>query len=490
MPKLSFIVPVYKTEDFLGKCIDHLKVQALKDWEIIFVLDGPSKEARRVIKSKMKGVEQAHQVIEIEHGGACAARNAGHKAAKGDYLVFWDSDCYIEPGASKIWVDILDNNPHVGFVYSGYKFVGNKYSIEAEQWDPFLLRVRNFISTCFPVRKELCPGWNNSLDSLQDWDFWLSVLEKAEKEGWDITKIGKYLAGHAFSTEHPTKNSISGKGCTNEVWLQRVDAVRKAHNLPNREVCVASLGYKHEGVRLAKLIGADYQDHPTAKPHDYKTIIQVGFSLAPENVEHHARIFQGKGVKHILFWTGDDINTIYYNVSFHAIDLYAKLLNESCTQYVEDMEAKRMMERAGFKVEVMPMPIQNEAELKPMPDKPKWGVDISGHYSNCLGMVERSVPDMDVVILDGRTAVNELTGLIHFHPDRSLSGSVKRALLAGRHVISNIQQPFTGYVNDKGDYEDFIVEVVKKLRGTSGVNLKGSNYYQKSLSKDKLMGVL
>lgn len=461
MPKLSFIVPVYKPkpEVFERHC-KSLCAQALKDWEVVFVLDGPSTEARKIIAKTMTGCN--FSINEIEHGGAQKARNHGGKLAQGDFLCFFDSDCVIEPGTSKMWVELFEKRPEVGFIYSGYKFFGEKYAIDGQPWDPWTLRVRNYISGCFPMRKELYPGWTDGLKSLQDWDMWLSLIEKADGLGWNISKIGVYIPGYAFSTPFPDEDSISGKGCLPDVWIDRMKAVKTLHRLPERSVCVSSLQHRHDGLALAKMIEADYQDVPNDKPHNYKTIIQVGFSLG-KDVERHAAIFQEKSVKKILFWTGDNINEMWNSVSFQTIESMAKLLNNVATQYCEDREAKRLLERLGFKAEIMPLPL-GEARISPMPETKKWVVDIAGHYSPMISVIAQSLPDIELEMIDNASSLSDYCGLIHFFPDRTISSSVKRAHLTGRHVISNIQQPYCGFIDDKWDMEKFIVETVDKVR--------------------------
>ena len=157
---LSFCIPVFKPKpDVFEKHCLSLANQSLKEWEAIFVLDGPSQEARRIISKTMKGFE--FQIIEIKHSGAQAARNEGAKHASGEFLCFFDSDCAIEPGTAKFWMDTFAKNPDCALVYSGYKFFGEKYAIEGQPWDPFTLKIRNYISGCFPMRKEFYPGWTD-----------------------------------------------------------------------------------------------------------------------------------------------------------------------------------------------------------------------------------------------------------------------------------------------------------------------------------------
>lgn len=457
MPRLSFIVPTYKpVPEVFEKCVKALAAQALTEWEAIFVLDGPSDTARKIIGKHMK--DKAFSIVEITHSGAQAARNKGGELAQGDILCFLDSDCVLEPGASKMWIEQFDKKPEVGFIYSGYKFFGEKYALEGQPWDPWTLKVRNYISGCFPMRKVLYPGWTDGLKSLQDWDMWLSLVEKAESLGWDVNKLGLFVQGYAFSTSMPEAGSISGDGCRPEVWLDRVKAVKTLHGIEDKPICVASLSYRHDGIALAKMIGADYQDNPTDKPHNYKAIVYVGIS---------PHIKRNSGLKQIVFWSGDDINEIWNSVSGKKIDSTAELLNSCCVQYCEDREAKRLLSRWGFNVEVMPLPL-GAANVKPMPEEKTWVVDIAGDYSPMISVIAQSLPDIKLEMIDNATKLTDYRGLIHFFPDRTLSGSVKRAHLVGRHVVSNIQQPFCGFVDDKWDVEKFIVEAVDKIRELTG----------------------
>lgn len=484
MPRLSFVLPVYKPKPAVfEKCVEALCAQALDSWEAIFVLDGESKEAERIIKKHSKG--HSIRVLTIPHSGAQAARNAGGKEANGEFVCFLDSDCVLEPGASKMWVEQFDKNPEVGFIYSGYKFFGEKHAIESEPWDPWTLRIRNYISGCFPMRKSLYPGWTEGLKSLQDWDMWLSLLEKATDLGWKPEKLGLYVRGYAFATAYPDSESISGQGCTPEAWLDRMDAVKKLHKLPYRDACVSSLQYRHDGIAFAKLIDADYLDYPNDKPHKYKTIIQVGFSLG-RDCEKHSFIFQDKDVKKILFWTGDNINEIYNAVSFKSIDAISQLLNSSVKQYCEDLAAQRLLSRAGFKAEILPLPMGN-TNILPSPKEKKWAVDIAGDYSPLISVIAQSLPDIQLDSVGPASRLSDYVGLLHFFPDRTMSASVKRALLTGRHVISNIQAPHCGFINDKWDVEKFIIETVNKIRETSNKppDKDAAEYYASDAEKIK-----
>lgn len=98
MIKVSVIMPMYQVEDFVGECIESILSQTLEEWELICVNDG-SKDRSPQIAAEYAEKDQRIQVIHKENGGLSSARNLGMEYAKGDYLLFLDSDDYLVPEA-------------------------------------------------------------------------------------------------------------------------------------------------------------------------------------------------------------------------------------------------------------------------------------------------------------------------------------------------------------------------------------------------------
>jgi len=272
-----------------------------------------------------------------------------------------------------------------------------------------------------------------------------------------------FLQGYAFSTAFPTPKSISGKGCTSDVWLSRMDAVRELHNIPKREVCVTSLYERMDGISIAKAIDADYDDRPNDKPNHYKTIIQIGFSTKEGEMERCASAW-GPQHKKIIFWTADDVESIHDATSLRAIRRYAPEINKLAEQFVEDNAAKEIMTIAGFKVDVLSLPVISKEEISPLPEDPKFLVDYSPAYGHVLNCIQKAIPDIQLSPVGGTQDISKYSGLICFHQDRMLRPSVKRMIAAGRHVVSNIQAPFAGFVNDKVSDSVFVRNFVSKIR--------------------------
>lgn len=479
--KVSFIIPVYRPEvDIFRKCLKSLIDQSFKDWEGVVVLDGPDKGAEAVLD----GVKDTRlKVVTIEQGGACRARNEGFKHSAGEIVWFWDCDCIIEPDTCKAYVEEFDRNKDIDFVYSGYKFLDEQGGIPSEPFDPWLLKCGNYISTCFPLRRSVFPCWDEAIKSLQDWDMWLTITEKGGK--------GSFFPGYAFSTAMPTAHSISGQGCTNDVWLDRVKAVQIKHNIQPRKVCVSSLENKPEGIRLAKLIDADYKDVPNYKPNNYDTIIQVGFSLNPGRVKAHSSIFNQPLRKKIIFWTADNISEVNNGISHKALTEYAKVLNPHTLQFVEDLYAKKVMESAGFTVSVLPLPMVNTNSIPDLPETPRILVDFSEEYRQLVSCLQHSLPDIPFDFTNDCKPIKEYSGMLSLSGEKTMSFSIKRMLLSGRNVISNVQSPFCGYVSDNTDIGKYVADLVdtirKRVKRPSGATV---DFWGKQLKADKLMEVL
>lgn len=96
MPELSIIVPVYKVEMYLPKCINSILAQTFQDFELILVDDG-SPDCCGTICDEYATHDSRIVVIHQANAGVSVARNAGLDIAKGTYIGFVDSDDWIEP---------------------------------------------------------------------------------------------------------------------------------------------------------------------------------------------------------------------------------------------------------------------------------------------------------------------------------------------------------------------------------------------------------
>lgn len=137
--KLSIIVPVYNVAPYLRKCVDSLLAQDLSDYEIILVDDGstdycPSicdEYAQRAKSEEVRAKSISIRVIHRENGGLSAARNSGIEVAQGEYIMFVDSDDYIEPNLLGALVKRMDEE-HLDVLRYNYRNVRMTDSVYEE----------------------------------------------------------------------------------------------------------------------------------------------------------------------------------------------------------------------------------------------------------------------------------------------------------------------------------------------------------------------
>ena len=91
---ISIIVPVYNVKDYLSRCVDSLLAQTYKDYEIILIDDG-SNDGSEKLCEKWISFPNIH-VVHQSNQGLSAARNTGLRISSGEYILFVDSDDYIE----------------------------------------------------------------------------------------------------------------------------------------------------------------------------------------------------------------------------------------------------------------------------------------------------------------------------------------------------------------------------------------------------------
>lgn len=96
MPVFSIIVPVYKTEQYIEKCVTSILNQTYRDFELILIDDGSPDRCPQMCDEYQK-LDSRVRVIHKKNGGVSSARNCGLEIACGTFIWFVDSDDYIEP---------------------------------------------------------------------------------------------------------------------------------------------------------------------------------------------------------------------------------------------------------------------------------------------------------------------------------------------------------------------------------------------------------
>ena len=146
--------------------------------EVIIVDDGSSEaETTRILNEV---AEAGHCVVPQPNRGVSAARNAGIRLAKGEFILPLDSDNRLRDVYINEGVSLLKNNPNIGVVYTDAEYFGETTGRwHVPDFNLLSLIRANFIDTCALYRKKLWEevgGYDEQMRmGLEDWDFWLRV---------------------------------------------------------------------------------------------------------------------------------------------------------------------------------------------------------------------------------------------------------------------------------------------------------------------------
>ena len=154
MPLISIIVPVYKVEQYLKRCLDSILAQTFTDFECIIIDDGSPDNCPAICDEYAEKDSRFTVIHKQQNEGLPMARKSGLSAASGDFLMHVDSDDWLEPDAlDKLYINQIKNGADVviGSFRKQYKkrireYIFNNYIITDKQKmlsDFFLKPLRN-----------------------------------------------------------------------------------------------------------------------------------------------------------------------------------------------------------------------------------------------------------------------------------------------------------------------------------------------------------
>ena len=101
MKKISIIIPVYNTAKYLKRCFDSVLAQSYKDFEMVIINDGSTDNSEQIINEYKNKYPDLISYYSKPNTGVASTRNFGIEKAKGEYIMFLDSDDYIDKALLK-----------------------------------------------------------------------------------------------------------------------------------------------------------------------------------------------------------------------------------------------------------------------------------------------------------------------------------------------------------------------------------------------------
>ena len=190
MPRFSLIVPVYRVEAYLPKCIDSVLAQTCQDFELLLIDDGSPDGCGKICDDYAAKYPGKLRAIHQPNGGAGAARNRGIQLASGEYLLFVDGDDYLSPDFLAALSAVIQKAPADLILFGAQVERDGKKVDELHEAIPAesLLSVKDEPALFFGVMAPWNRAYRRTLFTAHDIDFATKVWYE------DIRVVTKLLA--------------------------------------------------------------------------------------------------------------------------------------------------------------------------------------------------------------------------------------------------------------------------------------------------------
>ena len=256
----SIVIPVYNAKASLERCVDSWLCQTRKDLEIILVDDGSSDGSKELCDELAKNHSgTCVRVIHQANSGVSAARNAGIRAAEGEFLLFTDSDDYVEPDYLEKMA-ALQENSDADLVLCGYHHLYDGADIVKVPGETHVSTMAEFQQEFLELYKksDLNMPWNKLYRKelfagepllrfeegtlFEDVEFSLYAIRKAKKIVLCTEKLYFYMQ---------RKGSIMGSRLTVKKMTDSLKVQRKRIHFLQQNQCIAA----------AKRCAVDYEKY-------------------------------------------------------------------------------------------------------------------------------------------------------------------------------------------------------------------------------------
>lgn len=181
LPLISVLVCNYNYGKYIEETLDSILAQTYPSLEVVIVDDGSSDNSVEIIKKYIKNHKDRSLTLKAkkQNQGICFARNDAIDLAKGDYLIFLDSDDTLPAEyIAEMYKTIVKQKADV--VYGDVAAFGaEKYRTNYPQFDPLELMKRNYINVTSLIRRSALKGhrFDEKLNrkTHEDYDFWLGL---------------------------------------------------------------------------------------------------------------------------------------------------------------------------------------------------------------------------------------------------------------------------------------------------------------------------
>jgi len=231
MKKVSVIIPIYNTENYLERCVNSVLTQTHNNLEIILINDGSTDNSLDICK-KLADKDKRIILIDKENTGVSNTRNIGIEKSSGNYIIFIDSDDLIDKNYISLMLEKMETN-NVNVVVSGITFCDELLNFIKEQLYPVnnkILKFKDikediittgyFNSVCKALyKKEIFKDlrFNEQLKYGEDLLFSFSILYN--NDIYYIKNCGYFYVQNQNSLTHSTNLKATSKYIDDNIYV-------------------------------------------------------------------------------------------------------------------------------------------------------------------------------------------------------------------------------------------------------------------------------
>ena len=174
-PLFSVVLPTFNRIQSVCSAIDSMLLQTFGDFELIVADDGSTDGTVELLKGKYarKIAGGKIRLLELGHGGVCAARNAALKAARGEWIAYLDSDNIVSADFLQTFADGIKSHPDAKNFYAALMYKSNKFVLDRPFDRKMLLRGNYIDIGVYCHHRDLIDEFgpfDSSVMGIEDWD--------------------------------------------------------------------------------------------------------------------------------------------------------------------------------------------------------------------------------------------------------------------------------------------------------------------------------
>lgn len=201
-PKVSIIIPTFNRGNRLRICLQSIKNQSFKDFEVIVCDDGSTDNTSDII-NEFNEFLNINYIWDVNFGGPARPRNNGLKEAKGEIIAFLDSDDWWYPNKLEISIkhlidcDMVHHNLDIYTSISNRIGVAKGRSLVGDHFKDLLINGNAIVNSSVLIRKSIIDKVgefteDKNLIAVEDFDYWIRVVRETNRIKYLNQNLGRY----------------------------------------------------------------------------------------------------------------------------------------------------------------------------------------------------------------------------------------------------------------------------------------------------------